>query len=171
MRLIWAPNILAKNSNFKKLRQSFVDERALITTTLIFSCHWETLVPSCLRKKRHENVFLTLTVNYGKIVQQKKIMPLETKVNWQFNDIWCYLLIAYFDWKIGVFQQTVVSVYYILDMTSNILAFLAIRHLQAELCIQQGIFLRYSCLYYRSMVYIISVVIHIFCRTMKFMKF
>ena len=44
-------NILAKNQNFRKLRQDFVDERALITTTLISSCHWKTLVPFCLQKK------------------------------------------------------------------------------------------------------------------------
>ena len=68
-----SPNILAKNQNFKKLRHSFVDERALITTTLISSCHWKTLVPFCLRKKRPENAFLTLTVNYRKIVQKNKL--------------------------------------------------------------------------------------------------
>ena len=38
-----SPNILAKNWNFKKLRQDFVDEKALITTTLISSCHWKNL--------------------------------------------------------------------------------------------------------------------------------
>ena len=67
------PNILAKNSNFKKLRHGFVDERALITTTLISSCHWKTLVSFCLRKKRPENAFLTLIVNYRKIVQKSKL--------------------------------------------------------------------------------------------------
>ena len=40
-------------------------------------------------------------------------MPSTTTINWLFNDI-CYLFIAYFDWKFGAFQQTVVSVYYIL---------------------------------------------------------
>ena len=40
-------------------------------------------------------------------------MPSKTKISVLFNDI-CYLSIAYFDWKIVVFQQTVVSVYYIL---------------------------------------------------------
>ena len=55
------------------MRHSFVDERALITTTLISSFHWETLVPSCLRKKRPEDAFLTLIVNYRKIVQTKKL--------------------------------------------------------------------------------------------------
>ena len=46
-----SPNILAKNQNFKKLRHGFVDERVLITTTLISSCHWKTLyLFACERK-------------------------------------------------------------------------------------------------------------------------
>ena len=68
-----SPNILAKNQNFKKLRDSFVDERALIRTTLICSCHWKTLVPFCLRKKRPENTFSTIIVNYRKSVQTNKL--------------------------------------------------------------------------------------------------
>ena len=68
-----SPNILAENWNFKKLRHSFVDERALITATLISSCHWKTHVPFCLRKERPENAFLTLIVNYRKIVQKDKL--------------------------------------------------------------------------------------------------
>ena len=67
-----SPNNLAKNQNFKKLRERFVDERALITTTLIYSCHCKTLVPFCLRKQRPENKLLTLIVNYHKIIQKNK---------------------------------------------------------------------------------------------------
>ena len=52
-----SPNILAKNYNFKKLRHGFVDERALITTTSISSCHWKTLVPFYLRKKTRKRIF------------------------------------------------------------------------------------------------------------------
>ena len=52
-----SPNILAENENFKKLKQGFVDERALITTTLISSCHWKNLVPFCLRRERLQNAF------------------------------------------------------------------------------------------------------------------
>ena len=44
---------------------------------------------------------------------EKQIMPTKT-INCLFNDVWCYLFIACFDWKIGVFQQTVIRVYYIL---------------------------------------------------------
>ena len=36
----------------------------MITTTLISSCHWKTLVAFCSRKKRLESAFLTLTLNY-----------------------------------------------------------------------------------------------------------
>ena len=68
-----SPNILAKNQNFKRLRHGFVDERALITTTLISSCHWKTHVPFCLRKKRPEKTLLALPVNYRKILQKNKL--------------------------------------------------------------------------------------------------
>ena len=40
-------------------------------------------------------------------------MPTKITVNWLFNSR-CYLLIAYFDWKTGVFKQTIVRAYYIL---------------------------------------------------------
>ena len=49
-----------------------LDERA-ITMTLTSSCHWKMLVPFCLQEKRHANTFLTLTVNYRKIVQRNKL--------------------------------------------------------------------------------------------------
>ena len=66
-------NILANNENFKKLSHDIVDERAMIKTTLMSSCHWRNLAPFCLRKKRPENALLTLTVNYHKFVQKNKL--------------------------------------------------------------------------------------------------
>ena len=65
-------NILAKNQNFKKLRQDFVDEKPMITTTLASSCRWKNLVRFCLRMKRTENAFLTPIVNYRNIVEKNK---------------------------------------------------------------------------------------------------
>ena len=41
-------------------------------------------------------------------------MPPKTTINWLFNDMWHYLVIGCFDWKTGIFQQTVVRVYYML---------------------------------------------------------
>ena len=68
-----SPNTLTEDWNFKNLRLGLVDERALITTTSMSSCHWKTLLPFCLQKKRPENAFLRLIVNYRKIVQKNKL--------------------------------------------------------------------------------------------------
>ena len=47
----------------------------------------ETPLPFCLRTKRPENVFLTLIVNYRKIVQKKETMLFKTTVNSLLNDL------------------------------------------------------------------------------------
>ena len=132
-------DVCAKNLNFKKLRQVFVDERALITTTLISSCHWKSLVPFLLRKKRPESAFLTLTVNDPKIAQK-------------FNDMWYYLVIAYFDWKIGVFLLHC-------HRFSTFAAIIIISHIfitrsvsQRNYCTMQGKLLNFGLSYYCSRV-------------------
>ena len=63
----------SQNKNLKKLRHGFVDEKAMITTTLTSSCHCKSLVPFCFQKKRPENAFLRLTVNYRKITQKNHL--------------------------------------------------------------------------------------------------
>ena len=92
-----SPNILAKNSNIKKLRHSFVDERVLITTTLISSCHWKIILYlfACERKylRRIFNTNSELLQN----CTEKQIMPFKTTVNCQFNDMGCSLVIGCFD--------------------------------------------------------------------------
>ena len=88
-----------------ELRGGFADKRALITTTLMSSCTF--LVA---KEKAWKCIFNTnsdLSQNHT----EKQIIPSKTAVNWLFNDIWCYLFIACFDWKTGVFQQTLVGVY------------------------------------------------------------
>ena len=50
---------------------------------------------------------------------EKQIIPFKTTVNWLSDDIWCYLVIGCFDWKISVFQQAVVRVYYIFKGNSS----------------------------------------------------
>ena len=54
-----------------------------------------------LEKKRPEKILHNAA--------EKQSMP--------FKDIWCYLAIGCFDWKIDVFQQAVLRVYYILNQT------------------------------------------------------
>ena len=39
---------------------------------------------------------------------EKQIMLLKITLNWLFIDMWCYLVVGSFDWKLGIFQQTVV---------------------------------------------------------------
>ena len=88
------------------MRHDFVDERALITTALKSSCHWKTCTFLLVKVKTWKRIFNTNNeLSQNRI--EKQIMPFKTTVNWLFNDIWRYLAIASFDWKIGVFQQTV----------------------------------------------------------------
>ena len=101
------PNILAKNLNLKKVRHSFVDERTLIKTTLASSRHWKTLAYIFLLAK--EKIWKCIFNTNSELLQnrtEKQIMPFNTTVNWLFNDIWLYLVISCFDWKIRIFQQT-----------------------------------------------------------------
>ena len=39
---------------------------------------------------------------------EKQIMLLKITLNSLFIDMWCYLVVGSFDWKLGIFQQTVV---------------------------------------------------------------
>ena len=83
-----------------------MDERALITTTLIFSVSAKTLVPFFLRKERPENAFLTLIKKHCKIVQKNKLCHSKQQ---QIDYLMIYDVIYwFFDQKIGLFQQTVV---------------------------------------------------------------
>ena len=59
----------------------------MITTTLISSCHWKTLVPFSLQKKRPENAFFNTKSELLQNRTEKQIMPFKTTVNWLFTDI------------------------------------------------------------------------------------
>ena len=93
------------------MRHGFADKRAMITTALTSSCHWKTLAPFCLQKKNSFNTSSELLQNRT----EKQIKRLKTTVNWLLNDIWRYLVIGCFVWKIGVSQHTVVRVYCIIN--------------------------------------------------------
>ena len=59
------------------MRYGFVDERAMIKTTLMSSCHWKPLY--CFAC----NINSELLQNHT----EKEIMPFKTTVNWLFNDM------------------------------------------------------------------------------------
>ena len=64
---------LSSRLKHQKTKIRFCRSKNNVTTTLISSCHWKTLVPFNLRKKRPENAFLKLTVNCRKIMQQNNL--------------------------------------------------------------------------------------------------
>ena len=99
------------------MKHGFIGERALIAMILISSCYWKTLVHFCLRKKKTEKTFLTLNSELSQCCTEKKLMPPKTRINLLFSDVWCYFFIPCFDCKIGVFQQAVVTVCYILNFS------------------------------------------------------
>ena len=98
----------------KNLRHGFFKERTLITTTLLYTCHWKTLCNLLLAKEKTWIRIFKTNSELSQNCTEKQIKPSKSTINWLFNDIWCYLFITCFDWKIGIFQQTVARVYYIL---------------------------------------------------------
>ena len=98
----------------KNLRHGFFKERTLITTTLLYTCHWKTLCNLLLAKEKTWIRIFKTNSELSQNCTEKQIKSSKSTINWLFNDIWCYLFITCFDWKIGIFQQTVVRVYYIL---------------------------------------------------------
>ena len=78
------------------------------------SCHWKILVPFCLQKKRTENAFLTLIVNYCKIVQKNKLRsPKQQQTGYlMINDV-IYSLLVLIE-KLAFFNKQILRVYCIL---------------------------------------------------------
>ena len=72
---------IAKKLNFKKLRHGFVDETAMITTTLISSNYWKTLLSFSLRKKRPETHIFNTNSELSQNCTEKQIMPFKTTLN------------------------------------------------------------------------------------------
>ena len=59
--------------DFMDMMYSFLDEIAMITATLISSCHFKIIVSFCLRRKRSEKAFLKLAANWCKIKQRNNL--------------------------------------------------------------------------------------------------
>ena len=59
----------------------------MITNALISCCHWKTLVPFCLQKKRPENAFFNTASELSQIRTEKQIMSFKTTVNGPFTGI------------------------------------------------------------------------------------
>ena len=88
--------------------------------TLTFSCHWNPPFTFLLAKEKTWKSIFNTNSELSQNRTEKQIMLFKATVNWLFNNIWRFLVIGCFDWKIGVFQQTVLRVYYILKYANVI---------------------------------------------------
>ena len=82
-----SPNTLAKNKNFKKLRQGLIDEKALVRTTITvrMSSGKPSYLSSSQRKDlKRLNTNSELSQNH---CTEKQIMLSKTTINWLFNNI------------------------------------------------------------------------------------
>ena len=100
------PNILAKSWNYKKLRQ-FSRRKSTDNNDYNIVLSLENPCNVLLEKEKTLKRIFNINSELSQNCTEKQIMLFKTKVNCLFNDI-CYLVIGCFDWKIGVFQQTVV---------------------------------------------------------------
>ena len=70
-----------EDKNFKKLKHGFVDERAMITMTLISSYHGKTLIPFSMRNKRPEKAFFKTICELLQNHTEKPFISSKTTVN------------------------------------------------------------------------------------------
>ena len=112
-----SPNILAKNWNFKKLRHGRwkSNDNNNINIFLSLENRYNFLLSKKLAKEKTWKGIFNANSELSQNLTEKQILPSKPTINGLFNYMWCYLVIACFDWKIGIFQQTVVKVYYILN--------------------------------------------------------
>ena len=70
------------------------------------------------KEKKRKSIFNTNS-GLSQSHAEKQIMPFKTTLHWLFDDIWRCIGIGCLNWKIGVFQQTVVRVFNILNPDPN----------------------------------------------------
>ena len=113
------PKYLGWKLKFQKIETRFCRWKSNnYNNNMIFLSLKNTCYFLLAKEKTWKSIFNTnnkLSQNRTK----KQIMPFKTTANWLFNDIWCYLVIGCSDWKIVVFQQTVVRAYCILNQNEN----------------------------------------------------
>ena len=96
--------------------------------------------------KRIFNINRELSQNYT----EKQIMPFKTKVNWLFNDLLYYLVIADFDWKFFLLHCHRFSTFVAIIIISHI--FITRTVSQRKYCTMQEKLLHFGLSYYCSRV-------------------
>ena len=97
-----SPNILAKNQNFPRFCRWKSTDNNNINIFLSLENPCTFLLAEEKNWKRIFNTNSELSQNRT----EKQIMPFKTAINCLFNDIWRYLFIACFNWKIMQERKT-----------------------------------------------------------------
>ena len=109
------PKYVGKKLKFQKTETQFYRWRSTDNNDINIFLSLENPCTFLLAK---EKTFKRIFNTNSELSQNRtEIMLSKTTINWLFNDIWYCSFIACFHWKIGVFQQTVLRVYYILKAT------------------------------------------------------
>ena len=109
-------NILSKNLKFPKDETRFCKWKSTNNSKINIFLSLENPCTYLLAKEKTWKDIFDTNSELLQNCAEKQIMSSKTTINWLFNDIWCCLFIACFDWKISVFQQTAARVYYILKV-------------------------------------------------------
>ena len=122
-KLVGKVNLLRKWGWFQGHNERFpkyLGEKLKFQKTETWLCRWKStdnnnifmsLENPCtffLAKEKTWKRIFNNNIELSQNRTEKQIILFKTAVNWLFNNIWCYLVIGCFDWKIAVFQQTVV---------------------------------------------------------------
>ena len=113
------PKYLGQKLKFKKTETRFCRWKSTDNNDINIFLSLENPCTFLLAKEKTWKRIFNTNSELSQNRTEKQIMQSKTTINWLFNDIWCYLFIACFDWKITVFQQTVERVYYILNLLTN----------------------------------------------------
>ena len=102
------PKHLGKKLKFQKTETPFCRWKSTDNNDINILLSLENPCTFLLAKEKTWKCVFNTNSELSQNRTEKQIMPFKTTVNWLFNNIWCYLVIGCFDWKNGIFQQTVI---------------------------------------------------------------
>ena len=104
-----SPNILA-TSKFQKTETRFCRWKSTDNSEINMFLFLENPCTFLLAKEKTWQYIFNTNSELSELSKnrtEKQIIPFKITINWLPNDIWCYLVTGWFNWKIRVFLQTV----------------------------------------------------------------
>ena len=96
------PKYLSQKLKFQKTETKFCGWKSSDYNNINIFLSLENPCTFLLAKEKTWKRMFNATNELSQNHIEKQIMPIKTTVYWLFNDIWCYLIIGCFDWKIIV---------------------------------------------------------------------